>query len=173
MSSDKLGAEARLSNVSSCYFFAARTESFFMSSKFLRTMALSCLLLISSTAANAGDASLTITFSGLRSDDGLLLMSLHLGKNSYELDDETYIADLDIKNGIASVTFDGLPSGDYAIKSFHDENRDGKLNTSIVGIPTETYAFSNDAEGHFGAPSYEAAKFSIVDGDNIHEVKYH
>jgi uncharacterized protein (DUF2141 family) len=48
----------------------------------------------------------------------------------------------------------------------HDENMDGKLETNMLGIPTEGYGFSNDAEGTSGAPSFSAASFRY-DGRNL------
>ncbi|HEY2111819.1 MAG TPA: DUF2141 domain-containing protein, partial [Dongiaceae bacterium] len=38
-----------------------------------------------------------------------------------------------------------LPApGAYAVALFHDENADGHLNTSALGIPTEGAGFSNN-----------------------------
>src|SRR5258708_36119562 len=33
--------------------------------------------------------------------------------------------------------FDPIPAGTYAVTCFHDENKNGKLDTGIFGIPTE------------------------------------
>lgn len=37
-----------------------------------------------------------------------------------------------------------LPAGAYAVRVMHDENGNGKLDTNILGIPTEGYGFSNN-----------------------------
>jgi uncharacterized protein (DUF2141 family) len=42
----------------------------------------------------------------------------------------------------------------------------GKLDTNVLGIPTEGYGFSNDAWAWFGAPSFKAASFTY-DGRNL------
>lgn len=60
-----------------------------------------------------------------------------------------------------SVTFKGLEEGEYAISLFVDENGNGKMDTNPIGIPIEPYAFSNDATGSFGPPTFEKAKFSV------------
>ena len=53
----------------------------------------------------------------------------------------------------------GLPAGEYAFSLFLDTNGNGQLDTSTFGIPIEKYAFSNDAEGVMGPPSYEKCRF--------------
>jgi uncharacterized protein (DUF2141 family) len=42
---------------------------------------------------------------------------------------------------------------------FHDENKDGELDTNILGIPSEDYGFSNNVSSWFGPPSWEKSKF--------------
>jgi uncharacterized protein (DUF2141 family) len=51
-----------------------------------------------------------------------------------------------------------LPSGNYAIKAFHDEGQDDEINTKF-GIPSEGFGFSNNPNILFGSPSHENAKF--------------
>jgi uncharacterized protein (DUF2141 family) len=58
-------------------------------------------------------------------------------------------------------TFDPVPAGTYAIACFHDENKNGKLDTGTLGIPTEGTAASNDAKGFMGPPTFKNAKFSF------------
>jgi uncharacterized protein (DUF2141 family) len=65
------------------------------------------------------------------------------------------------EKGKVTVTFKNLPSNEYALAAFHDENRNGKMDKSIVGAPTEDYGFSNDARRVFSAPSFEEAKFEL------------
>jgi uncharacterized protein (DUF2141 family) len=47
--------------------------------------------------------------------------------------------------------FENIPPGTYALAVIHDENANGKLDTSWLGIPTEGYGFSNDVKGSLGA----------------------
>lgn len=54
-----------------------------------------------------------------------------------------------------------LKPGTYAVSIIYDEDSNGELNTSFLGIPTEPVGFSNDARGTFGPPSYEDASFSL------------
>ena len=60
--------------------------------------------------------------------------------------------------------FEGLGEGIYAVSLFHDKNDNDKLDANFIGIPTEPYAFSNNAKGMFGPPSFEDCKFSVENG---------
>ena len=56
---------------------------------------------------------------------------------------------------------DSLPFGEYAIAVYHDKNRNGKIDTNLLGIPKENYGFSNDARGRFGPASWNDSKFIV------------
>ena len=67
-----------------------------------------------------------------------------------------------IADGAAVCTFD-VPAGSYAVVAMHDENANGKLDTNVVGMPTEGYGASRGAHGTFG-PKYEDARFDYRGG---------
>jgi uncharacterized protein (DUF2141 family) len=66
-----------------------------------------------------------------------------------------------MQGGKARLVFAGLAPGRYALRVFADENGNGKLDTNLMGMPTERYGFSNDAKGNRAAPDFEAAAFSV------------
>jgi len=61
----------------------------------------------------------------------------------------------------AEVVFNNLENGDYAVSIIHDENENGELDTNFIGIPTEGFAFGNNAMGTFGPPSFEKSKVTL------------
>ena len=63
----------------------------------------------------------------------------------------------------ASISFDGLPPGEYALALFHDENGNKKLDT-FLGIPREGYGFSRNPAVHFGPPRFQQARFEVSGG---------
>ncbi|MDP3888374.1 DUF2141 domain-containing protein [Hydrogenophaga sp.] len=71
-------------------------------------------------------------------------------------------------DGAAQLVFSGLPVGRYAIKSFADENGNAKLDTNILGMPTERYGFSNNARGRLGPPTFDAAAVQLDADSSIH-----
>ncbi len=62
-----------------------------------------------------------------------------------------------IKNGYVDVTFENIPYGEYAFAAYHDINDNHRLDLSIIGIPKEGIAISNDAKGFF-MPRFKEAK---------------
>lgn len=60
-----------------------------------------------------------------------------------------------------AIVIKDLPAGDYAFAVYHDANGNGKMDRNMMGIPTEDYAFSNNALGAMGPPSYDSAKFTV------------
>lgn len=55
--------------------------------------------------------------------------------------------------------FDSVPVGYYAIAAIQDINRNEKLDANNIGIPTEGFAFSNNAVGNFGPPVFLDCRF--------------
>jgi uncharacterized protein (DUF2141 family) len=116
-------------------------------------------------------AGLTMHFIGLKFSQGAVMVAVYNSEAAYEnsgtaSDTATRTLKLEIKDGTAVTTLEGLPPGEYAIKAFHDLNGDAKLNTNLFGIPTEPVAFSNDAPVHMHAPSWKETVFVVRAGDN-------
>ena len=64
-------------------------------------------------------------------------------------------------NKTASISFDQLPPGTYAVAVFHDKNNNGILDKNMLGIPLERYGFSNNARETFSAPSFNSASIDL------------
>lgn len=54
-----------------------------------------------------------------------------------------------------------MPTGIYGLALFQDLNGDEKMNKNFLGIPTEPYAFSNNAPATFGPPKWKEAVFEF------------
>ena len=78
----------------------------------------------------------------------------------------TNIMVIKIRDKQARCDFEDIPPGTYALAVVHDENMNGKLDTTWMKVPKEGYGFSNDAKALLGAPSFSAASFPY-DGQNL------
>ncbi|RXR06204.1 DUF2141 domain-containing protein [Pseudoxanthomonas composti] len=58
------------------------------------------------------------------------------------------------------VVFRDLPAGRYAVQVMHDENGNGRLDTNIIGMPTEGYGFSNNPRV-MRKPTFDEAAFEL------------
>ncbi len=75
--------------------------------------------------------------------------------------------DVIIDKHSAKYVFNDLDRGIYAVSIYQDENDNGELDANFFGVPTEPYAFSNNAKGKFGPPSFEDCKFEVQDSTEI------
>ncbi|SDD84362.1 DUF2141 domain-containing protein [Aquimonas voraii] len=60
-----------------------------------------------------------------------------------------------------------MPPGDYAFAVFHDEDGDQRVSMREDGLPAEGVAFSRDAMGANGPPSFSEARFSTAESTRI------
>ncbi len=64
--------------------------------------------------------------------------------------------------GEARVTFD-LPFGDYAVAVSHDLNKNGKLDTNLVGFPKEPFGFSTNFKPKMSRPGFGDCRFRFAE----------
>lgn len=103
----------------------------------------------------------TIDFTGMKSDKGSLFVALYNTKDSFLK--EGYKGKIvKINDKKATVLFKNIPAGTYAVSSFHDVNDNKKMDTNFFGIPKEPIGMSNDAKGFMGPPKYKDAKFEVT-----------
>lgn len=65
-----------------------------------------------------------------------------------------------------SLSFEGVPPGDYAVYAWQDVDADGKLERSLMGRAKEPVGFSNGARFGFAPPPFADAAFRIGPGLN-------
>ncbi len=116
-------------------------------------------------------ATLTVLISGLSNDKGNVRVALFSSKDNYDNEIAVRKAIAEIKNRSAKIVFQNIPFGVYAVKFYHDENSNGKLDTNLFGMPEEDYGFSNNATGNFGPASFEDTKFEINKPELTIEIK--
>lgn len=123
----------------------------------LRAAILTCAVLLS---APAWALDLTVTVEGIDPARGTLMLGLFdradLFARAPDTQDQAVVG-LRVGRGgeRVSVTLNGLPPGRYAAAAFQDGNGNGRLDTNLLGLPTESYGFS--APPGIGRPSFEAA----------------
>ncbi len=62
------------------------------------------------------------------------------------------------------VNFTDIEPNTYGIAVVQDQDKNGKLSTNLVGIPTEPYGFSNNKFGTFGPPDFNEISFKLETG---------
>jgi uncharacterized protein (DUF2141 family) len=57
----------------------------------------------------------------------------------------------------ATVIWQNLPPGNYAVAAIHDENSNAHLDRNLFGIPKEGFGFANNPHVALSAPGFKAA----------------
>ena len=123
-------------------------------------------IFMSSNAQNIEKTySLTIIVKDLRNSNGVLQFAIYNKEGS--IPDEKYkkyykkeIAV--INNNSATITFNNLPKGIYAINILHDENENGKIDKKFI-MPKEGIGFSNyESIGITNRPKFSKASFQLT-----------
>ncbi len=125
------------------------------------------LLLVSVFHQQLSGGALTVTILNFRNSEGQVSVALYNKEEGFPKspDKALKIITAPISNKKSIVVFESLPPGEYAISVFHDENKNGKMDTNFFGIPKEGVGASNDARGHLGPPHYKDAKFRFNGND--------
>jgi uncharacterized protein (DUF2141 family) len=112
---------------------------------------------------------LAVRVTGLRSNGGQVGCTLYDTPNGFPANASAALQRrwCPIDRQTSRCAFDPIPAGVYAVACFHDENGNGKIDTGFLGIPKEGVAFSNDAKGFMGPPSFKAASFSFTESREI------
>lgn len=107
-----------------------------------------------------------VDVDGLRSQKGQVLCALYSSANGFPKKPDKAIAHAKsaISSGHAVCEFPDVAAGTYAVSVLHDENSNGKLDTSFIGMPREGVGSSNNAKGRFAPPKFDAAAFRYTGG---------
>ncbi len=144
--------------------------------KFLRPPTCAALLLAASAACASfavHAADLTIIVNNVQQDAGQVMLALF---NSAEAFPKTIsqgtmaLAKGRSPSGQVRLAFKGLAPGQYAASAYHDLDGNSKLNTNLMGIPSEPYGFSNKARGNFGPPAFKDAAITVGEQDLTIEI---
>ena len=114
----------------------------------------------------AGD--LIVEIKGIRSSEGRVYAGVHQRVPDVKFPDgagSMYAFNVVAREGSIQVVFKDMPPGDYALTAYHDENNSGEIDRNALGIPTEGYAFGNDAMGFMGPPKFEDTAVTLVEGE--------
>jgi uncharacterized protein (DUF2141 family) len=132
----------------------------------MKSIALAVLLAAAAAPAcahsePAGQARLVLTFE-TGAETGAVLVALFDGEAAYAGGPPVRQARVDVSRGERTAVFAGLPAGDYAVKAFHDLDGNGRMSMNPFGLPTEPYAFSNNARGNMGPAGWDRARLAVA-----------
>lgn len=129
------------------------------------------LLLTAGSVAAQGSSALEVEVTLNKAAGGQVMLMLCSDSASYEAEEGCQLLKADAVGPLVRLVFMGLKPGTYALRAVHDINANGDIDVNKLGIPTEPFAFSNDAMGRMGPPSFREASFNVRSGRNAVKVK--
>ena len=111
-----------------------------------------------------------INLSGMQNTNGKVNVALYNSSSTFN-DPNQACRELflDCTGGSMTITLDSLAQGEYAFAIFHDENNNQEIDQNLLSIPTEGFAFSNNAMGTFGPPNWTQSKFSVPASSTVNQ----
>jgi uncharacterized protein (DUF2141 family) len=115
------------------------------------------------TAVRTGpQQELRIKLVGIGEPKGSVRVAIFEGADAFGAGRQ-YAGTFSAVTGSEMIVLFAVPQGTWGISSFHDVNDNGELDANMVGMPTEPFAFSNNATGDFGPPGFDQIAFSVGD----------
>ena len=112
--------------------------------------------------AAAATAVLRVRAADLRNERGTVRVGVFASAKGFPNKREAAVRWASVPADAAdpAVTID-LPPGRYAVVVVHDEDSDKKLDSNLVGVPTEGYGVTNNPKPRYRAATFREAAFDL------------
>ncbi len=112
-------------------------------------------------AQSSGQTTLVVKITGLPSEKGQVKIAVFNSVEKWLGENPLYSSTIGVEKQAVQWKISDVPYGEYGIAVFHDENKNGKMDKNVLGIPAEAYGFSNNVRVTFGPPTWEKSKFVV------------
>lgn len=120
------------------------------------------ITLVLAAAPPAGAADLVVRVGGLAAPLGSVGCSLFASEAGFPMDNSRAQQQwLPAQADGVLCRFKGLAPGPYALAIGHDRNGNQRVDTNVLGLPTEQWGVSNNLRPTLRAPRFEEAAFTI------------
>lgn len=109
---------------------------------------------------NSGN--IKVNIDNLRNSEGFVGVALFVARDGFPDKSEHALVGKRVPAGDHCVVmFENVPYGCYAVSVLHDENSNGKMDKTFIGIPKEGFGTSNNPKIRMGPPSFAESKFEL------------
>ncbi len=117
---------------------------------------------------SAPSGSIDLAIEGARSERGLIRICLSANARHFpDCSGDPAARTANIPATATTTRFEGLAPGTYAVSLVHDENSNGRLDTTLM-LPREGFGFSRNPRIGMGPPRFQSAAFA-VEGAAVHQ----
>jgi uncharacterized protein (DUF2141 family) len=119
--------------------------------------------LAASTAMAQAPGRISVSVSGLRSDNGVVRCGLYASADTFRKPGSEVRGVVARPTGQrATCVFSGIAPGSYAVAVFHAEQNETQIEYGMFGKPKQGYGFSRNPSSSFGPPNFDAATFDFT-----------
>lgn len=134
---------------------------------------LAWLLALSALPLNGAAAEIVVRVSGVTAANGEIGCALFERDTGFPMDNTSARArwQTAAAEGVTCRFADVVP-GRYAVSVVHDLNGNRRVDTNLIGLPTEAWGVSNGVRPTLRAPRFDEAAFVVKnnDGDTVLDV---
>lgn len=124
-------------------------------------------------AAPALAGELDVTAEHITPGSGSIHVVLYRGPTGFRHEDRAFrVLKAPANSATASVRFQALPPGDYAVMVYHDANGNDKLDLRFGMFPTEGWGLSNNPKV-MGPPGFKASRVTMDDQNKTIMIDLH
>ena len=138
----------------------------------MKTIALLLAMLVGSLMFGQTESTgkITATVPNINGTGGEVLFALYTEGNFMKREPD-FSAMSKIKDGQATVIFENVPGGTYALVALHDKNGNHRMDFDADGMPQEDYGSSGNSIS-YGPPSWIESKFDFKGGEKELEIRF-
>ena len=125
----------------------------------MKTTFLILFVLLSINMRAQTSTSITVTVDNATSDAGAVHFGLY-NENTFMKTAPLHSLTSSVKDGKASVVFENVIPGVYAVLCFHDMNGNSQMDFEVNGMPKEAYGASGISM-FMGPPQWDDCKFKV------------
>lgn len=128
-----------------------------------------CLFLLCFVDHSDAQGKIVVSITNLVNSKGVCKTCLYDNASSFAGSGPAIkCVDVPIKKKTATIAFESVPEGNYAIAIFHDENRNNKMDKNFLGVPKEGYGASKNKLPFASAPAFKDNQFELKEKETVH-----
>ncbi|HYG88336.1 MAG TPA: DUF2141 domain-containing protein [Azospirillum sp.] len=118
---------------------------------------------VAMAAGSASAADVTVRVHGVANDHGAVVVGI-CTEDVFVGGTCAFRGTSPARGGTVPVVITGVAPGAYAVRAYHDENANNRIDRNFLGIPLEGFGFGNDAKVVLSPPSFADAAITVDEG---------
>jgi uncharacterized protein (DUF2141 family) len=133
------------------------------------TMIVAMVAIAAGSAVAADGHDLTVKVTDITGKDGQIVIALFTKADGFPAEIAKAAKTATVALDKPTYTFEKLPAGKYVVVVFHDRNKNGKVDQSLIGVPIEPIGLSHHPKisPPRMMPDFDKAKVDVAKATSI------